>query len=222
MGRIVRPLQPTMRFLFVGPELCLWLPSDSASRQTPLPLASASCYRARSGLSPPSCYPCRAHPAQFALHCRANWKCAVELSHVSQSLHAKSLSELCGQLFGKILDHLFAIGCTVILTTCFMNGFADLPVRFNHCAIDSFINLLLCVDNITTHLLINIFYQRGFIHVRRLIKLLIYFVHSTPPERQLIDALYDLKLFSFIIHERRLKFKRTHHLNIVHTVSPLC
>ena len=37
------------------------LPSDSASRRTPLPSANASCYRARSGLSPPSYRPCRAH-----------------------------------------------------------------------------------------------------------------------------------------------------------------
>ena len=50
-----------MRFLFVGPGLCLRLPSDSTSRWTPLPLANASCYRARSGLAPPSYRPCRAH-----------------------------------------------------------------------------------------------------------------------------------------------------------------
>ena len=37
------------------------LPSDSTLRWTPLPSANASCCRARSGLSPPSCCPCRAH-----------------------------------------------------------------------------------------------------------------------------------------------------------------
>ena len=37
------------------------LPSDSTSRWTPLPSANASCYRARSGLSPPSYRPCWAH-----------------------------------------------------------------------------------------------------------------------------------------------------------------
>ena len=37
------------------------LPSDSTSRWTPLPSASGSCYRVRSGLSPPSYRPCRAH-----------------------------------------------------------------------------------------------------------------------------------------------------------------
>ena len=37
------------------------LPSDSTSRWTPLPSANASYCRAHSGLSPPSCCPCRAH-----------------------------------------------------------------------------------------------------------------------------------------------------------------
>ncbi len=37
------------------------LPSDSISRWTPLPSANASCYRARSGLSPPSYRSCWAH-----------------------------------------------------------------------------------------------------------------------------------------------------------------
>lgn len=37
------------------------LPSDSTSRWTPLPSANASYCRARSGLSPPSYCPCRAH-----------------------------------------------------------------------------------------------------------------------------------------------------------------
>jgi len=50
-----------MRFLFVGSGLCLQLPSVSASRRTPLPLANASYYQARSGLTPPSYRPCRAH-----------------------------------------------------------------------------------------------------------------------------------------------------------------
>ena len=59
-----------MRFLFVRPGLCppglypspdIRLPSDSASRRTPLPSANAPYCQARSGLSPPSCCPCRAH-----------------------------------------------------------------------------------------------------------------------------------------------------------------
>ena len=62
-------IQPYIRFLFVGSELCpllisrnnIRLPSDSTSRWTPLPSANASCYRARSGLSPPSYRPCWAH-----------------------------------------------------------------------------------------------------------------------------------------------------------------
>ena len=34
---LVRSAPPSMRFLFVGSELCLRLPSDSVSRRTPLP-----------------------------------------------------------------------------------------------------------------------------------------------------------------------------------------
>ena len=37
------------------------LPSDSISRWTPLPSANASYCQVRSGLSPPSCYPCQVH-----------------------------------------------------------------------------------------------------------------------------------------------------------------
>jgi hypothetical protein len=55
------PLQPYMRFLFIGPGLCLRLPSDSTSRWTPLPSANGSHCQAHSGLSPPSYRPCRAH-----------------------------------------------------------------------------------------------------------------------------------------------------------------
>ena len=43
------------------PHSDIRLPLDSASRRTPLPSANASCYRVRSGLSPPSYRPCRAH-----------------------------------------------------------------------------------------------------------------------------------------------------------------
>ena len=60
-GKLVHSIQPRMRFLFIGSELCLRLPSDSTSRWTPLPLASGSHYQAHSGLSPPSYRPCRAH-----------------------------------------------------------------------------------------------------------------------------------------------------------------
>src|SRR5699024_5252218 len=53
--------QPCMQFLFVSSGFCLQLPSDSASRRTPLPLANSSYCQACSGLSPPSYSPCRAH-----------------------------------------------------------------------------------------------------------------------------------------------------------------
>ncbi|TGA98742.1 hypothetical protein E4665_07780 [Sporolactobacillus shoreae] len=51
----------SMQFLFIGSEFCLRLPSDSTSRWTPLPSANSSYCQACSGLSPPSCRPCRAH-----------------------------------------------------------------------------------------------------------------------------------------------------------------
>ncbi|BAK94273.1 hypothetical protein TEH_09460 [Tetragenococcus halophilus NBRC 12172] len=56
-----------MRFLFVSASVCLQLPSDSASRRTPLLLANSSYCQACSGLSPPSYRPCRAHKNQAFL-----------------------------------------------------------------------------------------------------------------------------------------------------------
>jgi hypothetical protein len=39
--KLARVPQPRMRFVFLGSELCLGLPSDPTSRWTPLPLASS-------------------------------------------------------------------------------------------------------------------------------------------------------------------------------------
>ncbi|PWM72941.1 MAG: hypothetical protein DBX45_07285 [Oscillospiraceae bacterium] len=50
---------PYIQFLFVRPRLCFGLPSDFASRQTPLPSAYSSYCLACSGLSPPCCIVCR-------------------------------------------------------------------------------------------------------------------------------------------------------------------
>ena len=55
------PHMPYMRFLFVGPRVCLRLPSDSTSRWTPLPSANSSHCKACNGLSPSSLCTCRAH-----------------------------------------------------------------------------------------------------------------------------------------------------------------
>ena len=55
--------QPYMRFLFVRPEVCLQLPSDSASRRTPLLFGyTLPTIWACSGLSPVRLCPCRAPP----------------------------------------------------------------------------------------------------------------------------------------------------------------
>ena len=68
--RVVRPKSALYEVSVRRPEtlpvlallsLHIRLPSDPTSRWAPLPSASGSCYRARSGLSPPSYRPCRAH-----------------------------------------------------------------------------------------------------------------------------------------------------------------
>jgi hypothetical protein len=55
---------PYIRFLFIGPRVCLQLPSDSTSRWTPLPLANSSCCQACSKFAPPSYRPCRAQSSR--------------------------------------------------------------------------------------------------------------------------------------------------------------
>ena len=60
-----------MRFVFLGPVLCLQLPSDSASPRTPLLLANLYFCLRGSGLSPYSSCTCRAHqnkkPTDFSV-----------------------------------------------------------------------------------------------------------------------------------------------------------
>ena len=83
-------VRPYMWFLFVGPKLCpleelstsaIRLPSDSTSRWTPLPSANGSCYRVRSGLSPPGCRPCRAHKRRPCRSPRSAWpSCCFRIS----------------------------------------------------------------------------------------------------------------------------------------------
>ena len=71
--RVVRPKSALYEVSVRRPEtlpvlallsLHIRLPSDPTSRWAPLPSASGSCYRVRSGLSPPSYRPCRAHSAK--------------------------------------------------------------------------------------------------------------------------------------------------------------
>ena len=59
--KLIRSKTPYIQFLFVRPRFCLRLPSDSASRRTPLSSANSSYCQVCSGLSPPSYYACRAH-----------------------------------------------------------------------------------------------------------------------------------------------------------------
>src|SRR5699024_244114 len=91
------PSQPCMQFLFVSSGFRLQLPSDSASRRTPLPSANSSYCQACSGLSPPSYSPCRAHlKTPFADKSQTNgvefislsflllhWFCGVKVSSLN-------------------------------------------------------------------------------------------------------------------------------------------
>src|SRR5664279_6237892 len=49
---ITHTTTPCMQFLFVGPNVCLQLPSDSTSQWTPLLLANTPYCKAYSGLAP--------------------------------------------------------------------------------------------------------------------------------------------------------------------------
>ena len=80
-GRVVRP-KSTLYAISVRQSgtlpaealfsLYIRLPSDYSSRWTPMPSANASCYRAHSGLSPPSYYPCRAYQKWSVPKCRTD------------------------------------------------------------------------------------------------------------------------------------------------------
>lgn len=59
--RLVSIAVPCMWFLFIGATFCLRLPSDSASRQTPLACSYASPCRVRVDLNHQVIAPCRAH-----------------------------------------------------------------------------------------------------------------------------------------------------------------
>jgi len=49
--------QPSMRFVFLGSEFCLGLPSDLASRQAPLPSASSFRHQGLQGTYTPEQLP---------------------------------------------------------------------------------------------------------------------------------------------------------------------
>ena len=73
------------------PHLDIRLPPDSTSRWTPLPSVNASYCRARSGLSPPSCYPCRAHNKNACVFPTCTHFCCRKIySAVSASISATS------------------------------------------------------------------------------------------------------------------------------------
>src|SRR5690554_499114 len=102
-------MPPRIRFLFVRPVFCLGLPSDSPSRETPLPSASTSPCRACRGLSPPShpeappsgtapvrrCAPCLAHRAnqRAALAGLGGVDCHLSDTRLSHATNILALSK---------------------------------------------------------------------------------------------------------------------------------
>ena len=119
-----------MRFLFVGPELCplgphsipnIRLLSDSTSQWTPLPLANGSCYRVRSGLSPPSYRPCRAHTkstvALFISNCAFFMLGAITSNHCTEYA-----SYVCANA-----THLSRFRAMVLITSSITMGFDRCP-----------------------------------------------------------------------------------------------
>jgi len=58
LSRKLTPVpQPPMRFLFIGSELCLHLPSDPTSQWTPLPSTSSFCHQDLQGTRTPKPFP---------------------------------------------------------------------------------------------------------------------------------------------------------------------
>src|SRR5580693_5125087 len=73
------PRRPYIRFLFVGSELRLRLPSHPASRRRSCLRLAIPITRARRGLPPPASTPCLAHrrqcPRQVRGHCSLEAHC---------------------------------------------------------------------------------------------------------------------------------------------------
>ena len=67
VAKLVRFKMFYIQFLLDRPRLCRGLPSDSASRRTPLLLTNNSYWQACSGLSPPSNCACRTHQQKSLL-----------------------------------------------------------------------------------------------------------------------------------------------------------
>ena len=67
-GSVTPPCGPSIRFLFVGSKFCLTLPSDSASRRTPLLRLAVPVIAARRGLAPPRFTTCLAQSGRRGPH----------------------------------------------------------------------------------------------------------------------------------------------------------
>ncbi len=87
LSQLIHSDGPHMRFLFVDTWFCLDLPSDSASRRTPLVSANSSYCQVCSGLSPPRFAPCWAHTRRQSRRC----SCPCSRNHIWNPDHSKML-----------------------------------------------------------------------------------------------------------------------------------
>ncbi len=76
---------PRMRFLCIGPVICLRLPSAYASQRTPCRSASSSPYRANTGLPPARRAPCLAHKKRAITIGYRPYKSCSAVQHYSSS-----------------------------------------------------------------------------------------------------------------------------------------
>ena len=95
-----------MHFLFVGPNVCRQLLSDSQSPTTPLLLANTPYCKAYSGLSPYSAYPCLTHIIKAtnfliaSLRCSENRDRTCDLRVMSPTSYRCSISRYEVQMYG--------------------------------------------------------------------------------------------------------------------------
>ena len=107
---------PYIRFLFVRPRICRRLPSDSPHGGHPCLKLTIPTIKARSGLTPYSCCPCRANMVQQGtacpLSCFVNGKLYFSLS--VQCLYEKA-NKGCHYIYSKCPHSNFTLHRVFIL-----------------------------------------------------------------------------------------------------------
>jgi hypothetical protein len=154
-GKLVRLALPYMRFLFVSPELCLRLPSDSTSRWTPLPLANTSYCHPCSGLPPPSYYSCWAHEKQrnrefMRLSCSLIQGNRIMKFFWKDADNTKTLSKMANKLFRTIISLFFfpvSVLCSFVSLFFFLVSF-KFPQEKNYNAVALWVPECGIADNV--------------------------------------------------------------------------